>query len=108
MKTLSPWISDFTDGVATRVVSHDMALASYQDPQLLYEVLKRDVERIAAFDGSLAQTGSEKLFSQPVIERRLIVVVPDHALTSDQVGAINRSVRYANSCSVSLSFTIGR
>ena len=99
MKTLSPWISDFTDGVVTRVVSHDMALASYQDPQLLYEVLKRDVERIAAFDGSLAQAGSEK---------RLIVVVPDHALTSDQVGAINRSVRYANSCSVSLSFTIGR
>ena len=96
MKTLSPWISNFTDGVATRVVSHDMALASYQDPQLLYEVLKRDVERIAAFDGS------------PVTERRLIVVVPDHALTSDQVSAINRSVRYANSCSVSLSFTIGR
>lgn len=32
MKTLSPWISDFTDGVVTRVVSHDMALASYQVP----------------------------------------------------------------------------
>ena len=99
-----PVIDKFEDGVATSVKSRDLNSKTYQNGSKLESVIKRDVDKLANFDG--AKWGDTNIKPGETKSRKLLIVVPDVSLSDAQTKAINNAITYVNRKGVTIEIVV--
>ncbi|MCI1018872.1 hypothetical protein HWD99_09565 [Microbacterium sp. C5A9] len=96
---------DWQHGIATSIKTVDLAAKSYQNASRLKSLLKRYVDKMAAFVGD--KRAKVEVAEAQITERVLYVVVPRGA-TAEQKAAIDEVMNYAEQQGVKLDVEVMR
>ena len=103
-----PTIDRMDNGVIISTKSRDLSAPSYQNGRTLENVIIRDIDSVANFQGTNRPIGGIEINASDITGRQLQVVVPDVPLSDVQIQAINNAIAHGNNNGVTVIITVGR
>ena len=90
----------------TSIKSRDLSLPTYQIPSKLYYRMKRDMDKLKAFEG--VNRWGDQLKGAIIKDRTLCVAIPHNVMTAEQKGILQNLYHYGEKNGVILKIVDGR